>query len=65
MALTTGRIFDAGDDLDRPAAVLTALDVDVENALQAFGPGDGGVTLGWSFVRLLVGQATTSVVPSR
>ena len=27
-------IFDAGDDLDVPAAVLAGLDVDVENALQ-------------------------------
>jgi len=52
--LDNGRVFDAGDDLDRPVAVLTGLDVDVEDALQALGPAHGGLTLGGHFVRCLL-----------
>jgi len=32
------RVFDAGDDLDRPAAALAALSLDPEHALQALRP---------------------------
>ncbi len=42
MVLITARVFDAGDDPDRPAAVLTGLDSDVEEALQALGPAHRG-----------------------
>jgi hypothetical protein len=43
----------AGDDLDRPAVMLTGLDVDVEDALRALAAAHGGVTLDGCFVRLL------------
>ena len=32
------RIFDAGDDLDRPAALFAALDLDAEDAFEALRP---------------------------
>ena len=40
------RVFDAGDDLHRPPALLAGFDVDVEYPLQALGPGHGGVAFG-------------------
>jgi len=49
--MTTG-VFDAGDDPDGPAAVLTGLDIDVEDALQALCLWSGGVALGGCFLRL-------------
>jgi hypothetical protein len=49
-----GRVLDAGDDLHCPAAVLTDLDRNVEDALQASGLAHGSVTLGGCLVRLLV-----------
>jgi hypothetical protein len=32
------RVFDAGNDLSRPAALLTALNIDPEHALEARRP---------------------------
>ncbi len=39
------RIFDASDDLDGTAAMLTSIDVDVEHAFEALCPGHGGTSL--------------------
>jgi hypothetical protein len=40
------RVLNTGDDLQRPAAVLAGLDVDVEDALQALRPTHGHVPRG-------------------
>ena len=37
------RVFDAGDDLHRAAALLAALDLDAEDAFEALRPGHRGV----------------------
>ena len=37
------RVFDAGDDLHRPAAAFTGLDLDTEDAFEALRPSHRGV----------------------
>lgn len=44
------RIFDAGNDPDRPLALLAGFNVDIEHPFQALGPGHGGMALGWYLV---------------
>src|SRR5258708_7141346 len=57
------RVLNTGDDLQRPAAVLAGLDVDVEDALQALRPTHGHVPRGCPrlFLRRL---CATELVPS-
>ena len=45
-ALDDGGVFDAGDDPEVGAASIADIEVDVEHAFQAPGPGHGGATLG-------------------
>ena len=40
------RIFDAGDDLHGSAAGLASLDIDIENTLEALGPGHDDMAFG-------------------
>ncbi len=43
------RIFDTGNHLDRTAALLTGLDIDLELTFEALRRGHGGVALGGEF----------------
>ena len=51
--LDNGRVFDAGDNLDRPHAVLTGLESMLKTRFRRCAEADGGVTLGGDLVRLL------------
>ncbi len=43
--LDDGGVFDVGDDLEVAAAGVAGLDVDIEHALEAPGPGHGNTAL--------------------
>lgn len=55
-----GRVFDAGDDPERPATVAAGLDVDAEHALEALRPRHGRTALGRCFAGVVAGAPATT-----